>query len=173
MTIFLNHPWVAITIGTVFVGIGGWIATWGWNQSSEFANRENLIKAVVQEWRINDQMVKEAISLARKWNNRDESENFTYRPFKTSRINALISSGSFGEKYKSLLNAAQNYEVAVGDMTAYLRIAGRTNPGIYIKTDLIHNPPDEMPSEESDLLSQTFLSVLKEHRNLRDVLSIK
>lgn len=171
MTVFLNHPWLAITIGTVIVGVGGWIATWGWNQSSELARRENLIAAVVKEWRINDQMMKESISLARRWSNRGEKENFSHRPFKTSRINALISSGSFGEKHESLLSAVQNYEIAIGDMTGYLRIAGRFNPGIYIKVDLIHDPPKEMPENESDLLSDAFQAVLKQHRHLSGILS--
>ena len=173
MNVFLNHPWLAITIGTIFVGVGGWIATWGWNQSSELANRENLIEAVVKEWRINDHMMNEAISLAHRWNKREEKDNFSYRPFKTSRLNALISSGSFGEKYEALMNAAQKYEIAVGDMMAYLRIAGRFNPGIYIKVDLIHDSSEEIPNDESDLLSDAFLTVLKEHRHFGEILSTR
>ena len=171
MAFFAQHPWVAITVGTIFVGFGGYLATWGWNQSSELKYRDNLITAVVQEWRLNDHMMKEAVSLARRWNARGKNENFSYRPFKTARLNALISSGILGDEYEPLSSAVQKYESAIGDMMAYLRIAGRSNPGIYIKVELIHNPPDEMPGEESDLLSQAFLTVLQEHRRLSDVLS--
>jgi hypothetical protein len=171
MAFLAQHPWIAITVGTIFVVCGGLLATWGWNQGSELKYRENLIAAVVQEWRLNDHMVKEAISLARHWNAREEPENFSYRPYKTARLNALISSGIFGEEHKSLVSAVQNYESAIGDMMAYLRIAGRHNPGIFIRVELIHNPPDEMPENESDLLSQSFISVLKEHRHLGDVLA--
>ena len=171
MAFFAQHPWVAIIVGTIFVGFGGYLATWGWNQSSELKYRDNLITAVKKEWRLNDNMMKEAVSLARRWNTREENENFSYQPYKTARLNALISSGIFGEEQKSLVSAVQNYESAVGDMMAYLRIAGRHNPGIFIRVELIHNPPDEMPENESDLLSQSFISVLKEHRHLGDVLA--
>ncbi|MBW7991377.1 MAG: hypothetical protein FVQ84_15385 [Planctomycetes bacterium] len=171
MPVFLNHPWIAITFGTILVAAGGWIATWGWNQSSELENKDNLIAAVVQEWQINDRMIKEAVSLARRWNERNETERFSHRPFKTARLNALISSGKLGKKYEALLSAALNYERAIGDMMGYLRIAGRSNPGIYIKVELIHNPPDEMPTEESNLLSESFLTVLKKHGHIGDVLS--
>ncbi len=171
MAIFLNHPWVAVTVGTLLVASGGLLATWGWNRSSELKSRENLITAVAQEWRLNDQMINEALSIARRWNGREEKENFSYRPLKTARLNALISSGIFGEERASFVSAAQNNEIAIGDMMAYLRIAGRRNPGIYLKVELIHNPPDEMPTKENDLLSQAFLTVLKEHRHLGAVLS--
>lgn len=165
MTFFAQQPWIAITIGTIFVALGGLFATWGWNQSSELRNKESLVEAVVQEWQLNDSMVKEALSLARRWNKKGNEESFSNLPYKSARLNALISSGALGEGNESLLIAAQKYESTIGDMEAALRIVGRHTPGIFIQTELIHNPPREMPEIEEDLLSDVFLKVLEAHRD--------
>ena len=42
-----------------------------------------------------------------------------------------------------------------------------------INTQLIHDPPDELPKDEGALLSKPFLSVLEAHRQLGVVLSTK
>jgi hypothetical protein len=166
MTVLAQHPWIAIAVGAILVGLGGFCANWGWHQSSELKNRNNLIKAVVQEWQINDSMVKEALSLAQRWNIKGNEEKFSNRSYKSTRLNALISSGDLGDRHESLLVAAQKYESTIGDMEAALRIVGRLTPGIFIKVELIHNPPDEMPENENDLLSGVFLNVLEAHREL-------
>lgn len=166
MTFLTQHPWLAITIGTIFVALGGLFATWGWNQSSELRKNESLVEAVVHEWRLNDSMVKEALSLAQRWNIKGDKEKFSNRPYKSSRLNALISSGSLGEDHEPLLIAAQKYESTIGDMEAALRIAGRHTPGIFIQPELIHNPPCEMSVIEKDFLSDQFLRLLDAHRKL-------
>ena len=51
-----------------------------------------------------------------------------------------------------------------------MRIAGRFNTGLFIKGELILNPPDEMPKTEEDLLSDVFLKLLRAHRELGDLL---
>jgi len=170
MTLLAQQPWIAITIGTIFVAMGGLFATWGWSQSTELRNKESLVEAVVQEWQLNDSMVKDALSLAQRWNNKRDKERFSNRPYKSARLNALISSGVLGEGHNSLLVAAQKYESTIGDMEAALRIAGRHTPGIFIRTELIHNPPDEMPVIEKDLLSDVFLKVFEAHRDIGDLL---
>lgn len=171
MTILTQHPWIAVSVGTLFVAFGGLFATWGWNQSSELRNRQNLITTVVEEWRLNDATIKKDLALARSWNVRGKEDSFSRQPYKSARLNTLISSGLFGQQHEAFINASQNYESAIGDMEAALRIVGRLTPGIFINTQLIHDPPDELPKDEGDLLSKPFLSVLKAHRQLGVVLS--
>jgi len=173
MTIFVQYPWISITIGTLLVASGGLLATWGWNQNSELKNKENLITTVVHEWQVNDRMIKVSLSLANKWNVRAKDENFSDQPYKSTRLNALISSGAFGTSDKTFVDAAQDYENAIGEMEAALRIVGRFNTGVFINTDLIHNPPEEMPEDEAVLLSKPFRTVLDSHRRFGEVLSDK
>ena len=153
------------------VGIGGLIATWGWNKNSELQYRMNLVSSVIYEWHLNDQLIKDALSLAKRWNERGDKETFSYQPYKAVRLNALISSGVFGDSQRSLVGAIQKYESAVGDFTTGMRIVGRHNPGLFIKTELIHDRPGEMPIDEEDLLAQSFLTLLKEHRRVGNMLA--
>ena len=173
MSFLAQHPWVAIAIGTIMGGTGVIIATWGWNRASEFQYRENLVSSVICEWQLNDQMIQDALSLAKRWNEREDKENFSYQPYKAVRLNALISSGVFGDSQRSLIGAIQKYENAVGDLNAYMRIAGRLNPGLFIKVELIHDPPPpgQMPADEEDFLAQSFLTLLKEHRRVGNILA--
>ena len=173
MSFLAQHPWVAVAIGTIMVGSGGFIATWGWNKASELQYRKNLVASVMHEWRLNDQMVEDALSLAKRWNEREDKENFSFQPYKAVRLNALISSGVFGDSQRSLVRAIENYESAIGDLNAHMRIVGRLNPGLFIKVELIHDPPDDMPVDEEDLLAQSFLALLKEHRQVGDMLGVR
>ncbi len=171
MSFLAQHPWVAIAIGTIMVASGGFIATWGWNKTSEHQYRKNLVSSVIYEWRLNDQMIEDALSLAKRWNEREDQENFSYQPYKAVRLNALISSGVFGDSQGSLVGAIQKYESAVGDFTAGMRIVGRHNPGLFINTELIYDPPGGMAVDEEDLLAQPFLTLLKEHRRVGNMLA--
>jgi hypothetical protein len=171
MSLLAQHPWVAVAIGTVMVGTGGLIATWGWNKASELQYQKNLVSSVIYEWRLNDQSIEDALSLAKRWNKRGDKENFSYQPYKAERLNALISSGVIGDSQRLLVGAIRKYESAIGDSNAYMRIAGRHNPGLFIKAELIHNPSDEMPAKEEDLLAQSFLTLLEEHRRVGNMLA--
>jgi len=171
MNFLAQHPWAAISIGTILVVIGGLLATWGWNQRSELQHQDNLITAVAEEWRLNEQMIVDVISLARSWNTRGDSESFPYHPFKSFRAKALITSGVFNDTHNSLIQAIKNYEIAIAKFTASQKIVGRHNPGIYLKRELIHKPPKSMPKNEEELLATPFIKLLSEHRQLGEFLS--
>lgn len=166
----MHYPLIAIAVGTAFVCGGGLLATWGWNQMSELQHKSNLITAAVREWKLNEQMTAEATALARRWNTRENAENFSYQPYKASRLNGLISSGLLGGSEKRLIHAAQSYETAIGDFNAYLRIAGRHNPGLFLKPQFIHKPPEKLPSKDQELLADAFQNLIVEHRRLGDAL---
>lgn len=171
MSILEQHPYVAITLGTILVACGGLLATWGWNQVSVLSQRDNLMISVSEEWRLNESMVNDVISLARRWNKKEDGENFPYQPFKSNRSAALISSGVLESKSSSLVKAIEKYETAIEEFSASQRIAGRTNPGLFIKIEFIHPKNDEFPTEESELLSESFLRLLSEHRNVGNLLN--
>ncbi len=80
MSFLAQHPWIAIAIGAIMLGSGGVIATWGWNMASEHQYRQNLVSSVIYEWRLNDQMIRDALSLAKRWNEREDEEHFSYQP---------------------------------------------------------------------------------------------
>lgn len=169
MSLLMQHPWIAIVLGTVLVAVGGLVATWGWNRTSELEQRSNLVIAAVREWQFNDRMASEAVSLARRWNDRAEGENFSYQSFKAFRLNAFISSGFFGEGEKPVFDAAREYETSIGDFNAGLRIAERFNPGLFINTRFIHDKLD-LPDDEKELCSETFHRLLVAHRRFGGVL---
>ncbi len=171
MNFLAQHPWIAIVVGTGIVGSGGLLATWGWNQKSQLSHYENLISGVAEEWRLNDQLAAEAIIIAQRWNSRADNENFPFRPFKSDRARALISSGFRAGSKSQLVLAVKNYDDAVAEFTARQQIAGRHNPGLFIVSDLIHNPPERMPETEDEFLAAPFLLFLSAHRHVGEALS--
>jgi len=145
------------------------MATWGWNKASELQHQRNLVSSVIFEWRLNDHSIEDALSLAKRWNKKGDKENFSYQPYKAERLNALLSSGIIGDSVK--LEAIGKYESAIADFNAYMRIAGRHNPGLFIKIEFIGKPPAEMPVKEEDFLAQPFLSLMHEHRQVGKALN--
>jgi hypothetical protein len=171
MEFFKGQPWVAILFGTALVAVGGFVATWGWNQVSELRSERSMLLAATYEWSQNDLQIKTALDLAKRWSSRKQSENFSYQSYKAQKLNTLLATGSQICQKRSFAKEAREYENAIDRFNSGLRIVGRHNPGMFLGSDYIHTNDPDMPKEESILLSKSFRLLVSAHRNFGRLLN--
>ncbi|MFC1863939.1 hypothetical protein ACFL1Z_08320, partial [Thermodesulfobacteriota bacterium] len=144
----------------VLILVGGIWATHGWNERTIVSQKKNTINAAKRECEANKKMIDNSISIIRNAN--ESSFNFSYRDYKSNQISALLTSGLFDfEKALDILSALESYQEAVENFNASLRIVGRLNPGLFIKTELIGNKYKATKLELEKVISDKF-------RTLRD-----
>ena len=132
-----------------------------------------MIIGVARELAHNERMIQSAIDLARRWNTRLENENFSYRPYKVSQLNNVLTSGLISYESDSdrrFLEAMEHYEEAISDFNASLSIVGRHNPGLFINVYFIHPGDNEWPEDYQSVLSDPFRKLSSEHDGFRQVL---
>lgn len=89
----MNWPNFLVVLGTLMIAGGGFIATYGWNAKTEYAQRERLIKAITAELVINLSAIRD-----RKFAETDKSKlaEFVIFPrMKTVTLEGAIASGLF------------------------------------------------------------------------------
>jgi hypothetical protein len=166
--------WAYVVVGTVLVGLGGSLATLGWNKIRSFDQWRNAIGGVVREIDLNEHMLDGATFLIRKWPTRTELDAFSYESYHSSHVLSLVTSGVLSNETSEdriVLNALEGYQRAVARFNAALRIVGRNNPGIFIKTDLIHTTdPAVWPTNLDDTLADPFRNLVIAHKAARAAL---
>jgi hypothetical protein len=133
--------WAYVILGTLLVGAGGLLATFGWTKVAAQDQRRNIIIGVARELSLNDRMIQNATALASRWPRRSEAENFSHELYRSSHITGAMTSGRLDPEPAEdgeLLAALEGYEQAISRFNAALRIVNRLNPGIFIKVSLIH-----------------------------------
>jgi hypothetical protein len=166
--------WFWVILGSLLVGTGGSLATFGWNRVTAHDQRRNMIIGVAREANLNGRMIQRAMDLAARWPRRSEAENFSYEVYRSSHIAGAITSGRLDPQDSEdgeLLAALEGYDQAVSRFNAALRIVNRFNPGIFIKVPLIHTAdPKAWPVDLRDALADPFLGLLKEHEKTKALL---
>lgn len=163
--------WTYVIFGTLFVGAGGLLATFGWTRVTAHDQRRNIIIGVAREVNVNDRMIQSAILLANRWLSRSEKENFSFEPYRSLHISEAMTSGRLdpnASEDAELLSALEGYEQAISHFNAALRIVNRLNPGIFIKVSLIHETDHKAwPANVRDTLAEPFLNLLTEHEKTK------
>jgi hypothetical protein len=165
--------WVCVILGTLLVGGGGLLATFGWNKLRAEDQRRNALVGVAREVRLNDRMIKQALNLVVRWPKRAESDNFSYEAYRKTHVSAALTSGLLRvEKVDDadMLQALEGYEAAISRFNAALRIVGLFNPGIFIRTDLIHAQPNLWPANCREAMAAPFEALINEHERTMSVL---
>ncbi len=158
--------WSLVVGGTILVGLGGLVATLGWNKITAANQGRNAIAGIAREVRLNDRMIKEAVSLIERWPQRSENEAFALETYRSSHVTGALTSGLLQPESKAdqeLLQALEDYEAAISRFNAALRIVGRLTPGIFIKTDLIHADAKGWPANYREAFAPRFEALVTLH----------
>ena len=165
--------WSLVVGGTILVGLGGLVATLGWNKITAANQRQNAIVGIAREVRLNDRMIKEAIQLIERWTQRSENEAFSFETYRSSHVAGALTSGLLQPESKAdqeLLQALEDYDAAISRFNGALRIVGRLTPGIFIKADLIHADAKGWPVNYRDAFAPLFEALVTHHERTLAVL---
>jgi len=165
--IFLPLRWPYLIL-IAFI-VGSVVLTEEWNLLRVHSQRQNLVRAVVQEWVINDKKMKSPPLTGRV-----EDSNYLvygYTMFSTSALNAVLSSGlwNYGESNENrFLTAVSSYEMAI---SAANQCFYSTNETLF-RNISVKERIDEAVSYQSQTLQSQWYSVLKiEHEGIRKLLA--
>jgi len=151
----LFNGWAAIIGGGVLILVGGILATQGWNERSIVSQKKNTINAAKRECAANKKMIDDSISVIR--NSTISGFNFSYRNYKSNQISALFTSGLFNfENALDILIVLESYQEAIENFNASLRIVGRHNPGLFIKTEFISDKEKVGTLDVENVISDKF-----------------
>lgn len=166
--------WTYVITGTVLVGVGGSLATLGWNKIRSHEQWRNAVVGVVREVQLNGGMIEAATALVRRWPTRSEGENFAYVPYHSSHVTSMITSGQLDPESpndREVVNALEAYEQAVSRFNAALRIVGRHNPGLFLRPDLIHTTDAKAwPEDTQEALAEEFRRLVRTHDGAKQTL---
>ncbi len=168
--------WAYVIVGTILVAVGGLFATFGWNKIRSEEQRRGVIVGVAREVRLNDRMIKQAVKLVAKWPHRSKNDIFSYEAYRNTHVSAALTSGLFRVEKgvdAELLQALERYEAAISRFNAFLRIVGLQNPGIFIKSHLIHAQPDMWPANYHEALAEPFEALITEQERIMGMLQHK
>jgi hypothetical protein len=157
--------WVLVGIGALLVAGGGMVTTFGWDKIRAQKQSRNVATGVVRELALNEASINSAKELAARWPSRAPGESFPYEPFQNDHALGLVTSGALDPtKDRDALEALENYQREIARFNALLRIVGRTNPGLFIKADLIPvgNPAD-WPADPSATYADAFTKLVAAH----------
>ncbi len=117
----MTLPNYYIILGTLFIAVGGLMATHGWNMRSDFIKKNSMIKAVAAEY-----LVYEAVIHDKKFTETDEkklSKFVIYPRFQTTVLESVIASGLFsGKEDKELFTRAVNLHELIQEINKRLEI---------------------------------------------------
>lgn len=163
---FQNGP-LLIGLGVLFIGFGGILGTLGWNRVSTNSQKRNIVASVIRECESNKKMIDEAIALIESPD--FSSWSFSYRPYSSTHLSMLLTSGLFdftGTEALAVRAELEKYEEAIYAFNAGLRIVGRHNPGLFIKTEFIHNPQRLRETQVDSVLSDKFMRLKTTSENV-------
>ncbi len=115
----MTAPNLLIALGTLFIAIGGIIATNGWNARTSVAQRRSIIRAVAAESLMNMNVYKDKKFTEE---NEDQLAKFTMFPrMQTSALEGAIASALFtGEKDREFLTRASRLNERLSDFNQRL-----------------------------------------------------
>jgi hypothetical protein len=110
-------PYFWIILGTVLIGVGGLVATYGWEQKSEVAKRASLARSVAAEAYSNYQWC-----ISPQFTHLDE--RMVFAKANTSVLDGVIASGVFsGEADREFLSRCAHLRDRLSDLNQKLEAA--------------------------------------------------
>jgi hypothetical protein len=174
----IQNGWLLIILGAVFIGIGGIFGTLGWNKLSTLSQKKNILASVTRECESNKKMIDDAVEAISQYNG--TGWNFSYRPYKSTQVDAFLTSGIFsfrGHEATSIREELEKYEEAIEEFNAGLRVVGRHNPGLFVKNELIHDQAKLKANLKQDgvecVLSEKFVRLKNTNEKVLGFLSQK
>lgn len=159
--------WGYVIIGTVLVGLGGALATRGWNNIRSAEQWNNSLESLQREFDLNRQLIDEAKSVIDRWPSRSQGDNISYERFHSAQLNAVITAGKLSQQNPrdaAIYKALVDYQRSVARFNAGLEIVGRHNPGMYIRVDLIDiDDKAKWPTSMDETLCEGFKNLIARH----------
>jgi len=112
---------ILIVGGPIIIGIGGTLTTLGWNKKDNDQQKKALIRAVAQEWSLNQRHLKTSNLFTGELYD-DTGKVWKYPLFRKSALNRLIISGLFSSdnrKDEKLLRAVILYEIMIEEINNF------------------------------------------------------
>jgi hypothetical protein len=164
--------WTYLGVGTVLIGLGGLLTTKGWNTLAARDQQMGAVRSLAHELAANDRMINAALELAQRWPTRPETETFSYEHYHELPLAAMVAAGALDSENsadQALRECLDGYQQAIAQFNAGLAIVKRSNPGMFLKTDLIHvRDVNQWPKRVEDTLSESFGNLLLAHTRARD-----
>ena len=115
----MNYGTTFVILGVIFVGLGGYIGTLGWNLLQHETQRQAILRTLSAEWMVNAE-----ISRDKKFTETDEqglSKFVIFPRFQTTGLSATIASGLFVEEQDKLfLTLVFNLQEILADINRRL-----------------------------------------------------
>ncbi len=163
--------WAYILLGAILIGVGGVFGTLGWNKIQTASEKREILAAVKRECESNLITINQAVEIASS--DGSNGWNFPSSSYKSSRLSFALSSGKLvfdSQKRKELYNAMKKCEESIANFNASLRIVGRFNAGLFIKTNLIHDPNLVNSTPLKERLADGFKNLSSSHEQLISLL---
>lgn len=124
-----NHPALSIVLGTLMIGLGGLVATLGWESRSAYAARRAMLEVLSAEVHVNERLLNHSVFTEE---NPELLRVVRVIPaFSDSALRGAIASGAFTrDKDKELLDAI----LAMENSITYFRQLTEVYHGILIRT---------------------------------------
>jgi hypothetical protein len=85
--------WLFVVVGTVLVGVGGSLATLGWNKVRSHEQWRSAVIGVAREVKLNDRLMEASTALLSRWPTRSMGENLPTESYYSSHVTAIVTSG--------------------------------------------------------------------------------
>jgi hypothetical protein len=161
-----------IILGTIAIAGGGLSVTRGWNLLGRNSQRKNLIRAVAQEWLVNNIDLEQSFLKGEVyWTEKGEKAGIKLFPtLRTSALNGVLSSGlwNFGNiKERKFLLTIVNYE---GPLRTANTIFALFNDNLLRITGLKEKITYAEDYKKQTLTAPWFEDLVKQHKEMRKFL---
>ena len=104
---YLTTGWLCVIAGSLFIAIGGFLTTKGWNEFSNHSKRQTLISSAMRELEQNNKYLKDMDKGFGQLSNLDQV--YLIPTFHYNAIQLIQTSSLFNKKDSSLLSAASSF----------------------------------------------------------------
>lgn len=104
---YLTTGWVCVIAGSLFIGIGGFLTTKGWNEFSNHSKRQMLITAAIRELEQNHGYLSDMDKCFEEISKLDQL--YLLPTLHYNAIQVIQTSPLFSKRDASVLNAASSY----------------------------------------------------------------
>ncbi|MBL9163134.1 MAG: hypothetical protein JNL18_10400 [Planctomycetaceae bacterium] len=167
-----------VMLGTLLVGGGGLLATYGWQKVSSGRQWQNSIRSVIRELNLNEKIIEAGDDTIKERIAGTIDARFPAESFHDVQLTGALTSGIWNpddEADKAVADAIDRYRQDVAHVNAGLRIVGRTTRTVYLKPDLVVDSEwlAKKPGNHINARSEQFAQLVESHKAAKAALKSK